>query len=73
MYQKFLFGYSEYRSLSREEILSFPYWLAIRHFQLQATMLEMHGVDCIDDNFIDRQLHWLDRWQEATTGFSDWL
>lgn len=65
VYQKFLSGYSKYHKLSHEEILSFPYWVAIRHFQLQATILEIHGVDCIDEGFIDGQLYWLNKWQEA--------
>ena len=45
------------------------YWVAIRHFQLQATILEIYGVDCIDEGFIDGQLYWLNKWQEAMT---DW-
>lgn len=65
VYQKFLSGYSKYHKLSHEEILSFPYWVAIRHFQLQATILEIHGIDCIDEGFIDGQLFWLNKWQEA--------
>ena len=65
VYQKFLSGYSKYHKLSHEEILSFPYWAAIRHFQLQATILEIHGIDCIDEGFIDGQLLWLNKWQEA--------
>lgn len=65
VYQKFLSGYSKYHKLSHEEILSFPYWVAIRHFQLQATILEIHGIDCIDEGFIDGQLYWLNKWQEA--------
>ena len=60
---------SRYHTLSREEILSFPYWVAIKHFQLQATILEIYGVDCIDEGFIDGQLYWLNKWQEAMT---DW-
>lgn len=31
VYRNFLSGYSEYHALGREEILSFPYWVAIRH------------------------------------------
>jgi len=65
VYQKFLSGYSGYHKLSREEILSFPYWVLIRHFQLQATILEIYGIDCIDEGFIDGQLYWLTKWQEA--------
>ena len=65
VYRKFLSGYVGYHKLSREEILSFPYWVAIRHFQLQATILEIYGVDCIDEGFIDGQLYWLNKWQEG--------
>ena len=73
VYQNFLSGYSEYHKLSREEILSFPYWVAIRHFQLQATILEIYGVDCIDEGFINRQLNWLNKWREAMADFSKGL
>ena len=71
VYQQFLSGYSEYHLLSREEILSFPYWVAIRHFQLQATILEIYGIDCIDEGFIDGQLYWLNKWQEAMADFAE--
>ena len=73
VYQKFLSGYLGRFKLSREEILSFPYWVAIRHFQLQATILEIYGVDCIDEGFIDAQLYWLNKWQEAMTEFTEGL
>ena len=71
VYQKFLSGYSGYHALNREEIRSFPYWVAIRHFQLQATILEIYGIDCIDEGFIDGQLWWLNKWQKATEGFEE--
>ena len=71
VYREFLSGYAGYHKLSREEILSFPYWVAIRHFQLQATILEIYGVDCIDEGFIDGQLYWLNKWQEAMNEFTE--
>ena len=71
VYRKFLSGYAGYHKLSREEILSFPYWVAIRHFQLQATILEIYGMDCIDESFIDGQLYWLNKWQEAMNEFTE--
>ena len=71
VYQKFLSGYSDYHKLSHEEILSFPYWVAIRHFQLQATILEIYGIDCIDEGFIDGQLYWLNKWAEVTVDFAE--
>ena len=69
VYRGFLSGYSQYRAFSREEMLSFPDWVAIRHFQLQATILEIYGIDCIDEGFIDAQLAWLAQWQEAADSF----
>ena len=73
VYRKFLLGYSGHCTLSREEILSFPHWVAIRHFQLQATILEIYGIDCIDERFIDSQLYWLNKWQEAMAQFTESL
>ncbi|MBR4144075.1 MAG: phosphotransferase [Lachnospiraceae bacterium] len=66
VYRKFLTGYQKYHTLSNEEICSFYDWVAIRHFQLQATILEIYGIDCIDENFINYQLYWLNKWQEKT-------
>ena len=54
-----------FRSLTAAEKQSFPDWVAIRHFQLQATIVETYGPDCIDTQFIDWQLHWLKSWLEA--------
>ena len=62
VYRSFLSGYSRYQSLSREELLSFQAWVAIRHFQLQATIFELYGPDCVDERFPDAQLRWLRRW-----------
>ena len=73
VYRKFLSGYSDHHTLSREEIRSFLYWVAIRHFQLQATILEIHGADCIDEGFIDGQLYWLNKWQEAMPELTEGL
>ena len=68
VYQAFLTGYSAHHALSREELRSFPYWVAIRHYQLQATILEVYGVDCIDEAFIDGQLYWLTNWLRKMGG-----
>ena len=72
VYAQFLSGYSRYRELSEAEKRSFKTWTAIRHFQLQATILEIYGIDCIDEAFIDRQLNWLERWitEERMPSFS---
>ena len=66
VYEQFLSAYTQRRSLTAAEKQSFPDWVAIRHFQLQATIVETYGPDCIDTQFIDWQLHWLKSWLEAT-------
>ena len=62
VYENFISGYTRHHPLSQEEKLSFYDWIAIRHFQLQATILEVHGINCIDKKFIDYQLYWLNQW-----------
>lgn len=62
--ERFLMGYERIRRLTEEERASFYDWIAIRHYQLQATILELHGLDCVDEPFLDRQLDWLKRWRE---------
>lgn len=37
--------------------------LALYHFALQATIMEIYGFDCVDSAFFDRQLSWLNRWE----------
>ena len=64
VYENFLNGYTKQRTVSPEEKISFFDWVAIRHFQLQATILEIHGINCIDEKFIDYQLYWLNKWME---------
>lgn len=66
LYHKFLLEYSDYHNLSQEEILSFPYWAAITHFHLQAAKHEY-----IDDGFVDGQLYWLNKRQEAMGEFTE--
>jgi len=56
--------YQKVRKLSEQEIGAFYKMLALYHFALQATIVEIFGLDCIDEAFIDRQLDWLYRWRE---------
>jgi len=63
-FQSFLKGYSRYSILSAEEINSFNDLLAIYHYQLQATIIEIYGKNCVDEDFLDRQLDWLMRWRK---------
>lgn len=38
-------------------------FIALRHFQLQATIVEIYGLDCIDEEFVDKQLNWIKQWR----------
>ncbi|MBO7405239.1 MAG: phosphotransferase [Clostridia bacterium] len=71
VYERFLEGYLAVRALSTSERRSFGSWVAIRHFQLQATILEIHGIDCVGERFLDAQLDWLDGWLEAARRFEE--
>ncbi|MCX8132310.1 MAG: phosphotransferase [Clostridia bacterium] len=74
IYERFLTGYSRYKTLNDEEIKAFYDLIAIRHYQLQATIIEVNGLDCVDERFLDRQLDWLMEWraqcEKAETGIS---
>ena len=70
VYGRFLEGYGRFCALRAEERRSFPDWVALRHFQLQATILEIHGIDCVGEKFIDAQLGWLGDWMKAASRFS---
>ena len=67
VYRQFMSGYSQHRRPGPGEIQSFPYWVAVRHFQLQEVIMEIYGINCNDERFDDAQLDWLygwlDRWQ----------
>ena len=69
VYNHFLKGYTKQIALTEEERASLPAWIAIRHFQLQATIVEIYGIDCIDERFIDDQLQWIQEWCNITGVF----
>ena len=62
--RKVLKGYLRYRSLSSEEIEAFYDMIAVYHFQLQATMMEIYGYDCVGIDYFDKQYDWLIKWKE---------
>lgn len=63
-YEIFLKGYTKYCNLSDMELKAFYDLIAIYHYQLQATIIEIYGLDCVDDIFFDKQLDWLIRWRK---------
>lgn len=58
----FLKGYEQFCPLSDMERESVFYLLAVYHYQLQATIIEIYGLDCVDEKFLDNQYHWLKKW-----------
>jgi Ser/Thr protein kinase RdoA (MazF antagonist) len=64
IFNRFTEGYTKYILLSKIERKSFYDFIAIRHYQLQATIVEIYGYDCIEEQFIDKQLKWLVDWRK---------
>jgi len=56
VFSRFLSGYLKHNLLSHMEIDAFCDLLALYHFTLQATIIEMYGLDCVDNAFLDKQL-----------------
>ena len=57
--QAFLKGYSIHRAFSKEEEQAVYRCIAISHFQIQATIVEIYGVDCNEADFEEVQFEWL--------------
>lgn len=64
LFARVLAKYQKHNSLTQKEIDAFYDLLAMYHFALQATIIEIHGIDCADAAFLDKQLDWLYRWRE---------
>lgn len=63
VFDRFLPEYLRHNSLSTEEADALYSLIALYHFTLQATMIELYGPDCVDNGFFDKQLDWLLRWR----------
>ncbi len=63
VYKRLLPAYCRQRALTEYERNAICDMLALYHFALQATIIEIHGLDCVDDAFLDNQLAWLKRWE----------
>ena len=64
VFEEMLPEYQKFNSISEAEINSFYDMIALYHFALQATIMEIHGIDCVDSVFLDNQLDWLYKWKE---------
>lgn len=63
IFNRFMNEYSKYNQIDFT-INQFYDFIALRHFQLQATIVEIYGLDCIDEAFIDKQLDWIKQWRK---------
>lgn len=61
----FLKGYSSYYNLSEDDRRAIFDFIAIRHYDIQATIIECRGLDCVDHAFLDDQYNWLMKWNTA--------
>lgn len=61
IFNRFKSKYSKYNKIDFT-VNQFYDFIALRHFQLQATIVEIYGLDCIDEEFIDKQLNWIKQW-----------
>lgn len=64
VFARFLPEYAERSPFGRQNAGAFYDLIALYHFTLQATIIEIFGLDCVDDVFFDWQLDWLYRWRE---------
>ncbi len=64
VFQHFLPEYLKYSPFGQPRTDDFYNMIALYHFALQATIIEIFGLDCVDDAFFDKQLDWLYRWRE---------
>lgn len=64
VFERFLPEYLKHSSLEEPPAEGFYDLIALYHFALQATVIEIFGLDCVDDVFFDRQLDWLYKWRE---------
>jgi len=64
VFARFLPAYLKYSPLGQTEIDAFFDLIAVYHFQVQATVIEINGLDCVNAAFLDRQYDWLCRWRE---------
>ena len=63
VYTRFLSEYKKYIPVIQKEADALYDIIALYHFALQATIIEIFGINCVDNAFFDRQLDWLYKWQ----------
>ncbi len=59
----FLRGYECEACITQREIAAFADLIGVYHFALEATIIELHGLDCVDARFFQNQMDWLREWE----------
>lgn len=67
-FEEFLPAYLNQYALEQADFNALCDLIGVYHFALQATMIALYGPDCVDEAFLDNQLHWLLRWTKQTGG-----
>jgi Ser/Thr protein kinase RdoA (MazF antagonist) len=63
---EFLNAYIKIRNLGQSEINKLDPMISIYHYALQATIVEINGLECINHPFIEKQWQWLNKYQEVS-------
>lgn len=64
LFEKFYEGYSKKRSLTNIEIDAIFDFIAIRHYELIATLTNIRGLQCLSHSYLDEQFQWLMNWRK---------
>ena len=58
----FVEGYSKHRAITQAELDACNIFAAIYHYQVQAAVVEIHGLECNDAYFEPQQMEWMSKW-----------
>ena len=71
-FDKILPAYCRFHQLTGAEERALYRLIALSHFALQPTIVEIFGLDCIDEEFLDKQLLWHERWRRQCEALGLW-
>lgn len=63
-FTEFQRGYTKTATITGAEIDAIPDFIAVRHYELIATIAGCQGLEGISNGFLDEQYEWLLRWEE---------
>lgn len=59
LFERFYQGYCKKRIISNIEITAIFNFIAIRHYELIATLTNIRGLGCLSHSYLDEQFQWL--------------